>query len=300
VKSLQEIFTDPKYKRKENSEAEAIPLLVPPPPKEMKLKSFPDDKACLPNEWIRAGLWSASNIIPKAFNPNTGLIERAYYIKKPIPTFTENCIISYTGYHLGQLELKAWMTAVREGKTQYLQRILSMSSYEFLEAARIPRCGKNKEAIYQALEILFEGKVSSQLYKDKRRDVVPFRFYHDSLLYRFGVNKDSGKWEIALSEQLAQMFESQTSWIDWNIWNSLRGEVTKALMLHVCSHEALPKNPQKISYETLIKLLGVSSPLRKMRPIFDNAGRQFLEKGIVSLWDGRNDILTFVRPPKKA
>lgn len=267
--------------------------------KGVKLKQFPNEVACLPNEWIRSGLFSASNKIHYEMDPLTKTKERVFYHRKAISCHSENVRLHYTGYYLNQFDLRVYLASIREAKTQYLQRFISLSPYEFCEAARIPRCGKNKEAIYNSLVRLSEGKLHSELYAPGPNGYQKrLRFYHDNLIYKFKDDPVTGKWELSLSEELASMYLFQTSWIDWDIWNSLKGEVTKALMLQICSHVAHPENPQKLSHEKIKMLLQIESPLKMVKRLVISSGSQFLERRVVDSWVNDGGILTFTRPRK--
>jgi hypothetical protein len=263
--------------------------------KEIMIKQFPNEVACLPNEWARSGLFSATNKLTMVAHPLDGKKERLYFLKKEIRCFSDNTKLVYTGFWLNQFDLKIYLTAIMLSKTTYLERKVNLTVYEFCQAARVPVGKKSYQLVKESLDRLFHSNLSSYLYKVVDGKKVPLREYHDHLLNHFSIDSDTGRLNIALSERLADMYLYQTTWVEWDLWNNINSEVTKALMLHICSHEAHGSNPQKIRLELLKELLGVSSPLRNFRVMIKKAMAQLLELGVVKNWKLEKDILSFVR-----
>lgn len=273
----------------------------PPIVKGVKLKSFVDQVICFPNEWVRSALFSSSNRIIYEIDPLTKKKERIYYLKKRISNFSQNIEMLYTGYHLNLFDLQVYFTAIRESKTVELQRSLFLKPNEFCEASYITRGGKNIAMIRDSLDRLSYTTLSSKYYKiDKDGNKIedPTRFYNDHLLYKFRANPETGLWEIALSEELARLYERETTHINWELWNSLEGDVTRSLMLHVVSHDGHPEKPQRFSNEMISKLLGLTSPMKRVCQLFRKAGALFLEKGIVNHWITSPQTTEFTRDPR--
>lgn len=263
--------------------------------KELKLKQWPNEMACLPNEWVRSGLFAATNKLPMVIHPLDGKKERVYYIKKEIPCFSENSKLIYTGFGLNQADLKNYLTAIMVSKTAYLERKVNLTVYEFCEAGQISMGKKSYRLVKESLDRLFHSSLSSYLYKtvDGKKKLV--REFHDHLINHFSIDSETGRLNIALSERLASMYASQTTWVEMDILSSIQSEITSALMLHVCSHEAHSSNPQKLRLDQLKILFGVNSPLRNFRIMIKKAMTLLVDKGIVKKWKLEDDILTFVR-----
>lgn len=261
-----------------------------------KIKYFPDEKACLPNEWARCGIFSASNTLKYVINPDNGLLERYYFVNKKMSSLSENVDIRYTGYDLNQFDLKIWLTAIRESKTQFLEAITSITPYEFCEAAGVPRGGKSSALVYDSLNRLFHGNLSSEMYKVEKGKKILVRSYHDHLINNFSTNKDTDKWEIALSAKFAVMYLFQTTWVEWDTYKGIRSDMMRALILQICSHEAHPDNPQRIGLQKLRELLRVDSPNIELRRLIKINMAKIKALGIVDSWSFENDILMFTRP----
>lgn len=282
--------------RGENTElSQPNQLVVTEEKKETKLKQWPNEMACLPNEWVRSGLFAATNKLPTVIHPLDGKKERVYFLKKEVPCFSDNAKLIYSGFALNQFDLKIYLTAIMISKTAYLERKINLTVYEFCQAARIPMGKKSYRLVKESLDRLFHSNLSSYLYKSVGAKKSVVREYHDHLINHFSIDSETGRLNIALSERLAAMYLSQTTWIEWELWNNIHSEVTKALMLHICSHEAHDSNPQKIRLELLKDLLGVTSPLRNFRVMVKKAMLQLVEWGVVKNWKLEKDILTFVR-----
>jgi len=263
--------------------------------KGIKLKYWPNEVACLPNEWVRSGLFAVTNKLPMRIHPLTGEKERLYVVKKDIPTFSENVKLTYTGFELNQFDQKVYLTAIREAKTQYLECIVQMTANEFCEAGHFSTGGATTKAVKQSLERLFQSNLKSELFKDVSGQKSLVREYHDHLINHYSVDKNTGRWNIALSARLAAMYQFQTSWIDWATWHQVKGDIAKAMMLQVCSHEAPPNKPQKIQYPMLKNILRIDSPIRRLRFRLKKSGDELLEKGVVQTWECKPDYLTFTR-----
>lgn len=260
-----------------------------------KLKSFPNDVACLPNEWVRSGLFAASNKIAYDINPYSKEKRRRYVVEKPIPTFSENVSLIYTGYELNQFDQIVYLSAIMQSKQEYLTRIIRVTPYEFCEKSGIPRGGKSTKLVHDSLERLFSANLKSKLYKVVDGQKVLIRQYNKHMLHSFSVNQETDRWEISLNVELAVMYETQTTWIDWDSLLKIKGEIARGLALQVYSHEAHPNYPQRISLEKLKLLLQSNSSSRELRRIIKTNLNKLLEFGIVKTAKLENDVFTFTR-----
>lgn len=262
----------------------------------VKLKSFPDEVACLPNEWIRSGLFTASNKMPTVLNPHTGKKERVYVSKKNIPCFSDNVQLLYTGKELNQFDLRVWLTAIKESKREYLGHTTSLSPYEFCEAAKITRGGKNVGLVYESLERLFGGYLESRTFKNIDGNKVLARTYFEHLLHSFRTNKETNKWDIVLNPKLAPMFSYQTTWINWELLNRINGDIARSVALQIFSHEGAPENPQRISMNKVRLITGVACKDSYLRAAILNGIRQYQALGLTDTCTFQNDVLVFTKP----
>lgn len=257
----------------------------------VKLKDFPNGVACLPNEWVRSGLFSASNKIRYQTDPRTNEKHRIMFRHEQVPTWSENVKIFYTGEELNLFDLKIWLTCLRIGKKEFLGNEITMTPYEFIKEAKITRGGKNIDLAYESLKRIHQSSIESRLYKNGER----FREYNDHLIHWFDVKSDTGKWVISLNPRLKKLFDAQTTWIDWQIWNSFKGEIPKALMLQICSHEARSNNPQRIPLSKLKELMRNGQPMFEFRRLIKTHGAKLIDVGVVKQCKLENDVLIYTR-----
>lgn len=261
-------------------------------PRGVKLEPFAEKAACLPNEWARSGIFTATNKIKYVIDPITQKKERVFYFNRPVPTWSEDVKIFYSGFDLNQFDLRVWLACIREGRPEYLGDRFYISPYEFCEAARIPRGGKSVDLVYDSLERLLRAGIKSRIVRDEKT----VREYNDNFLMSFDTDTETDLWAFTLNPRLAKMFSSETTWIDWDKWNSLRGEIAKALMIHVCSHEASGYQPQIALVPKLRQIFRIESPLRNFRINLRNASDQLIEKKILKSWHQKSpDVATYVK-----
>jgi hypothetical protein len=256
-----------------------------------KLKEFRNDVACMPNEWTRSGLFTVTNKNLYAIDPETNQRIRKYVAGKIIPTFSENVKMTYTGYLLNIFDQTVFMTAIREAKSIDLEKILSLTQYEFCEAARMVRGKKTVALIEESFSRMFSCSLKSEIYRDGRR----IRMYHRHLINKFQINDETKKIEIALPIDLADLYSHETTYIKWEGYHALKGEIAKALVLELCSHEARPDKPQHISLEGLRQRIGSSAPIREFRRLIKMAATQVQEQGFIKSWKIENDVLVVIR-----
>src|SRR4051812_15858018 len=155
--------------------SEPSSLVIIEEKKEIMIKQWPNEMACIPNEWARSGLFSATNKLPTQLHPLDGKKQRVYFVKKEVPCFSDNTKLLYTGFALNQFDLRTYLTAIMVSKTTYLGRKVNLTLYEFCEAGRIQRSGKNYKLVKESLDRLFQANLISVLYKNKNGKNVPVR-----------------------------------------------------------------------------------------------------------------------------
>jgi len=286
--SLQDVIG--RFRQKGQTTTEIIDV---PGEKEtgLRLKQFSDEVACLPNEWVRSGIFTASNKLHYEINPRTNQKQRLTYHREQVPTWSENVKIWYTGEELNLFDLHVWMTCVTLCKYVFLGKTIKLSAYDFCEIAKIKRGGNTVKLIKASLQRIFRASLESKLYKNG----VLLREYNDHMIEFFYIDEKTDQWEIGLNRKFFPMFQYQTTWIDWDKWTAFRSDITKALMMQICSHEASHHKPQKISLLKLKELMRNDQPMFTFRKLIKTHLPKLIEAEVLKNYILKDDLITFIR-----
>jgi hypothetical protein len=278
-----------------NQDGEKTPIEV----RGVKLPYFPDDKLCVPNELARSGLFPPTNKIEYVEDPLTKKIVRVRYTNLPVPSWSKNVEIYYTGSQVTMFDGHVWYECVSRAKNDYLGTIVRFTAYDLCKSLGLGD-GKNAyDLAYDSIERLFQASLKIKVFKqvDGKRKII--KEYNDHFISSFEVDKVTKEYLISLNPRLANLYACETTWIDRELLNSIRSSVGRALLIHGYSHEATSRHPQFMPLEKVLEVTNIKSPLREFRRTHKKLEKEFIEKGVFKKWTLKDDIITVVRPSGK-
>lgn len=198
------------------------------------------------------------------------------------------------GFQFSQFDLDVYLTALYMSRKSDLNTKVYFTLREFLKLMGKSSGTKNMERLKDSLSRLQVNGINVVTGSEHRYN------YTGSLILKYTEDKDTGEYFIKLDPDLRKLFETETTWIDWQTRKELKGDLTKWLHSFVCSHESSAEHPTKISLEKIQELCGSQSNcFKQFKQDIKKSFEQLKARGVIAsyMFEGLN--ILFVRSPKQ-
>lgn len=242
--------------------------------------NWPDDRRCAPNEILRSSLFA---VVKKG--------ERAPIQSQLMASWGDDEIY-FTGVQLDQYDLDVWLQCLHLYRENKMGTKVYFTLSSFLRNLGKKPTGSNIKILKQSLDRLQAGGI-------KLRNKSAKKAYAGSLIEKYYEDEEARMWCLIINQELLPLFNSETTWLNWEIRKELSGSLTKWLMGWICTHEAKASAPQKIKLENIRRLSGCSYTTKHhLKNDVVKSIKELQGKAIIQSWSFEKDVLSIVRLPK--
>lgn len=234
-------------------------------------KPWPQKFRAIPNLLLRTSLFGVHN--RRTFRGN---IELFIYKNRELLGSNTNLTVYFTGRPFKNIDFEVWAQILHEARFQPLGSTVNVRERSLLVSlGKNPRGGSGgrqlKEAITQLKSSTFEITRNGKEIE-----------HHRSLIERFDYDKTKKEYVITLSEELLFLYGEGYTLIDWEMHQSLKGDLTKWLYRFYASH----RKPYPMKVETLMHLSGSESKTpKKSRDMLIDALKKLESVGLLETWE---------------
>ena len=210
------------------------------------------------------------------------------YVRRQLIASWAGTRIEYTGELLDQSDFDVFLQCLHLSRKESSGSTVQFSLTAFLKSLN-KRGGDNVRLLKNSLHRMNGCVVSIETKRFQ---------YEGNLIQETYLDKESGRYVVALNEKLANLFRSGYSRQNWEQRLALPGGFPRWLLGYVVSHpQATAKRPHRIAVAVLQELCGSQfTKLPHFREKLRKAMQQLQENGVIHDWKiTSNDALEFSR-----
>ena len=256
------------------------------PSEQFEMPLWSDNRRAAPSSILRSSLFG---LTPRSRNRD--------YFDDMVPFKAWDGVeIYYQGARLDQDDLSCWCQLIHESTRQLgVHNEVRFFRAQFLRALGRSSGGSGYIWLRETLDRLYNCSIEVREYDGKGNSI---RGMDGRLIATRKFDEETGAQVVRLNPDIAHLFESNVTYMEWWIRHTLKGDLSRWLHNYISSHRATHLNPHFVAYNTLHHLSGSTASSKEFRRNVRESLKELTEAGVLKEWTvKRQNNIHMVRNP---